>query len=65
MSNERIVELYRRYGPLIFSRYHRTLRDVEQAAEYTHRAFVYMVREVKLGDLDDLQVIRYLHRLAR
>ncbi len=61
MSPTRIVDLYRRFGPLVYSRLRRNLGDVEAAAEATPETFARWIADEP--NPDEQSLLRYLRTL--
>jgi len=60
---EEASRLYREYGPAVYRRCLRLLRDREMARDATQEVFVRLVRDMgKLGDRD--QVLPWIYRVA-
>ncbi len=60
---ERVVRLYREYGPVVYRRCLRLLHDRERARDATQEVFVKLLREERLsGDGDE--VLPWIYRVA-
>ncbi len=60
---ERVVRLYREFGPVVFRRCLRLLRDPEAARDATQEVFVKLVREA--GRLEDPEaMLQWVYRVA-
>jgi RNA polymerase sigma-70 factor (ECF subfamily) len=60
---ERVVRLYREFGPVVFRRCLRLLRDPEAAKDATQEVFVKLVREA--GRLEDPEaMLQWVYRVA-
>ena len=60
MSSTRLVTLYRRFGPVLFSHFIRRLGDENQAMKATRYAFEELVAAGKTGEREVVQWIREL-----
>lgn len=62
-GRERAAELYRTYGPAVYRRCLRLLRDREAARDATQEVFVKLVREI--AKLDDPRIVLpWIYRVA-
>lgn len=62
-GSQRAAELYRKYGPAVFRRCLRLLRDREAASDATQEVFVKLVRDI--ARLDDPKVVLpWIYRVA-
>jgi RNA polymerase sigma-70 factor (ECF subfamily) len=62
-DRERAAELYRRYGPAVYRRCLRLLRDREAAQDATQEVFVKLVRDI--ARLDDPRIVLpWIYRVA-
>jgi RNA polymerase sigma-70 factor, ECF subfamily len=63
MSTERVAELYRMYGPVIFARCRKLLRDDAAAEDATQETFVRVYRHLdKAPDADE--ALAWIYRIA-
>jgi RNA polymerase sigma-70 factor (ECF subfamily) len=62
-SRERAAELYRTYGPAVYRRCLKLLRDKEAASDATQEVFVKLVRDIAKLD-DPAIVLPWLYRVA-
>jgi RNA polymerase sigma-70 factor, ECF subfamily len=62
-DRERAAELYRRYGPAVYRRCLRLLKDREAARDATQEVFVKLVREIAKMD-DPTVVLPWTYRVA-
>ena len=60
---ERVVRLYREYGPVVFRRCLRLLRDPEAARDATQEVFVKLVREASRLE-DPEAMLQWVYRVA-
>ncbi|MHB8877247.1 MAG: RNA polymerase sigma factor [Myxococcaceae bacterium] len=63
-SGENVAGLYRRYGPVIYSRCRRILRDDAAAADLTQEVFLRVLRQLRSMPLDDLEALRWIYRIS-
>ncbi len=62
-ERERVVQLYREYGPAVYRRCLRLLRDREAAKDATQEVFVKLVRDIgKLADRET--ALPWIYRVA-
>src|SRR5512138_1935798 len=62
-ERERAAELYRTYGPAVYRRCLKLLRDREAASDATQEVFVKLVRDI--SKLDDPRIVLpWLYRVA-
>jgi RNA polymerase sigma-70 factor, ECF subfamily len=62
-ERERAAELYRQYGPAVYRRCLRLLKDREAARDATQEVFVKLVRDIGRFD-DDALVLPWIYRVA-
>jgi RNA polymerase sigma-70 factor (ECF subfamily) len=62
-ERERAAELYRTYGPAVYRRCLRLLRDKEAAADATQEVFVKLVRDIAKFE-DPAVVLPWIYRVA-
>jgi RNA polymerase sigma-70 factor (ECF subfamily) len=62
-ERQRAAELYRTYGPAVYRRCLRLLRDREAAADATQEVFVKLVRDIAKLD-DSALVLPWIYRVA-
>lgn len=62
-SNERVSTLYRKYGPVIFSRCRRLLKDDALAEDATQEVFVRVMRHIESAP-DDAQALAWIYRIS-
>ena len=62
-ADERIVELYRRYGPMIFARCRRLLDDNAAAEDATQETFIRVQRHLERAP-DGRQALAWIYRIA-
>lgn len=62
-QNERVAALYRRFGPLIFARCHRMLRDRARAEDATQEVFVRVLKHVASAP-DEAQALAWIYRIS-
>ncbi len=62
MAGDRAAELYRTYGPAVYRRCLKLLRDREAARDATQEVFVKLVRDI--ADLDEAAVLPWIYRVA-
>jgi RNA polymerase sigma-70 factor (ECF subfamily) len=60
---ERVIRLYREYGPVVYRRCMRLLGDREQAQDATQEVFVKLLREEKLTG-DGAEILPWIYRVA-
>jgi RNA polymerase sigma-70 factor, ECF subfamily len=60
---ERVVRLYREFGPVVYRRCVRLLGDREAARDATQEVFVKLLREVTLDD-DGQRALRWIYRVT-
>src|SRR5579871_1598783 len=63
MTDERLAELYRRYGALIFSRCRRLLHEDAAAEDATQETFIRVARHLDRAPGAD-EAIRWIYRIA-
>ena len=59
MTRQAISNLYRRYGPLLYSHLRKTQPDESAAIEATQRAFRRLLAQSE--PLDDFTAVRFIH----
>jgi RNA polymerase sigma-70 factor (ECF subfamily) len=62
-QNERVAVLYRRYGPVIFARCRRLLKDASLAEDATQEVFVRVLRHIESAP-DDAQALAWIYRIT-
>ncbi len=63
MDRQRAAELYRQYGPAVYRRCLRLLKDREAARDATQEVFVKLVRDIQKFD-DAALVLPWIYRVA-
>jgi len=63
MDEDRLAELYRRYGPAVYSRCKRVLRNEALAEDATQEVFVRVLRHIEEAP-DDEAALRWVYRIA-
>lgn len=63
MDDARLAALYRRYGPAVYSRCRRILRDESLAEDATQEVFVRVLRHIDEAP-DDTAALRWVSRIA-
>jgi RNA polymerase sigma-70 factor, ECF subfamily len=63
-EEQRIADLYRRYGPAIYSRCKRVLNDPQEAEDAVQEVFVRVSRHLKKVPADDLGALKWLYRIS-
>jgi len=63
MSQEKVTRLYRRYGPVIYARCLRILRDTASAEDATQETFVRVFKHIEKAPDED-QAIAWIYRIA-
>src|SRR3712207_4391029 len=63
MSGSRLEQLYRRYGPAIFSRCRRLLRDDAAAEDAASEVFLRIMRHIDKAP-DDEAVMAWIYRIS-
>jgi RNA polymerase sigma-70 factor (ECF subfamily) len=63
-QRERAAELYRRYGPAVYRRCLKLLRDREAARDATQEVFVKLVRDISRCDDDPATALSWMYRVA-
>jgi RNA polymerase sigma-70 factor (ECF subfamily) len=62
-GSERVADLYRQWGPAVYRRCLKLLRDREAAKDATQEVFVKLVREI--GKMDDAAIVLpWIYRVA-
>lgn len=63
-SRGRVAELYRRYGPAVYRRCLKLLRDPEAAKDATQDVFMKLVRNIDRLSAGDGEVLPWIYRVA-
>ncbi|HEY3448822.1 MAG TPA: sigma-70 family RNA polymerase sigma factor [Myxococcales bacterium] len=63
MDDARLAALYRKYGPAVYSRCRRVLRDESLAEDATQEVFVRVLRHIDEAP-DDEAALRWVYRIA-
>lgn len=63
MSEDRLTDLYRRFGPLIFARCRRLLRDPALAEDATQEVFVRVYKHLDKAPNDD-EALAWMYRIS-
>lgn len=63
MPAQRVDELYRRYGPTIYSRCRRLLRDASFAEDATQEVFLRVLRHIESVP-EDAAALAWIHRVS-
>ena len=63
MDDARLAALYRKYGPAVYSRCRRILRDESLAEDATQEVFVRVLRHIDEAP-DDEAALRWVYRIA-
>jgi len=63
MSRDRLVELYRTYGGVIYARCRRLLDDAQAAEDATQETFLRVQRHIGRAP-DNAEVLRWIYRIA-
>jgi RNA polymerase sigma-70 factor (ECF subfamily) len=62
-SDARLAQLYRRYGPTIYARCRRILRDDAAAEDATQETFLRVLRHIEKAP-DDREALTWIYRIA-
>lgn len=62
-SHDRVAELYKKWGPTIYSRCRRMLRDSNRAEDATQEIFVSVIRHIESAP-DDRTALYWLYRIT-
>jgi RNA polymerase sigma-70 factor (ECF subfamily) len=63
MAEDRLTDLYRRFGPLIFARCRRLLRDPALAEDATQEVFVRVYKNLERAPNDD-EALAWMYRIS-
>ncbi len=63
MNQERLAELYRRFGPAVYARCKRLLRDAALAEDATQEVFVRVLRHIDKAP-DDEAALAWIYRIS-
>ncbi|MBS2027674.1 MAG: sigma-70 family RNA polymerase sigma factor [Deltaproteobacteria bacterium] len=63
MAEDRLTDLYRRFGPLIFARCRRLLRDPALAEDATQEVFVRVYKHLDRAPSDD-EALAWMYRIS-
>ena len=63
-SDQEVARLYRRYGPIIYSRCRRILRDEAAAADLTQEVFLRVLRRLDALPADETAALKWIYRIS-
>ncbi|MHB8872987.1 MAG: RNA polymerase sigma factor [Myxococcaceae bacterium] len=63
MADERVAELYRKFGPVIYSRCRRLLRDDVAAEDATQEVFMRVMRHIESAPVDQA-ALAWIYRIS-